>query len=144
MGSLRPPDLLYSFMLLVICFQFTKNSRLRFPVMIALSIAIIGQAVGSTYDLISIIGNICVTVAFFSHAIHKEGRLMLPIILYTIIFLIVQAIGYGFNITSLKSSISRTHGEISLASIAISAIIAFIINYMITKYFERNKKITKT
>ena len=125
-------------MLLVICFQFTKKSRLQFPVMISLSIAIIAQAIGSTYDFLTIIGNICVAVAVSSHAINKEGKLKLPMIIYTIIFLIVQAIGYGFNIAFLKSSISRTHGEISLASIAISAIIAFMINYIITKYPERH------
>ena len=61
-------------------------------------------------------------------------------IIFSIIFLIVQAIGYGFNITSLKSTMFRTHGEISLTSIAISAIIAFIINYIITKYSERHTK----
>jgi len=87
-----------------------------------------------------IIGNICATVAVSSHAINKEGKLKLPMIIFSTIFLIVQAIGYGFNIDPLKSSIYRTHGNISIASIALSIIIAFIINYIIAKYSERHTR----
>ncbi len=138
LGNLEPPDLLYFFMMLVVCFQFTKKSRLRVPVMISISIVIIGQVIGAKHDLTFILGNICMVVAVFSHAIHKEGKLMLPMIVFNIIFLITQAVGYGFNIGFLKCYISPGNGSISLATIAISAIMAFLVNYIIAKYLERN------
>ena len=107
--------------------------------MIFIFIAIIVQVIGANRDLPFILGTICMVIVSSSYAIHKEVKLKLPIFIFGTIFLITQAIGYGFDIISLKVYLSSVHVSISLASIAISTIMAFMINYIITKYSERFK-----
>jgi len=139
LGSLSPADLLYFLILLVVCFQFTKGSRLRVPVMVSVPIMIMSQVLGANRDLIYILSTICMDVAISTYVIRKDDRLRLPIIIFSVIFIITQAIGYGFNVIPLKVYMSTSHTSISLASIAISAILTFIIHTIMTKYSEPHK-----
>jgi len=107
--------------------------------MILVSITIISQVIGADRDLVFILSYICMVVAVSSHVIHKDDRLRLPIIIFSLIFLITQAIAYGFNVISLKVTMSTSHTSISLASIAISGIMAFIIQYNMAKYSQSHK-----